>query len=103
GNVSAVIGLDGTYGFKGSAGVLTDSYGYAPEKMRAAFLDLRRGQGEQAADLDLAPVLSFRYADRTLVTLTKMHHSDFTSFAMIAHRFQIPILPIYANTGWNRE
>lgn len=103
GNVSAVIGLDGTYGFRGSATVLTTSYGYAPEKMRAAFLDLRRAQGEQEADLDLAPVISFCYADRTLVALTKMHHSDFTSFAMVAHRFQVPIRPVYANTGWNRE
>lgn len=103
GNVSAVIGLDGTYGFKGSASVLTASYGYAPEKMRTAILDLRRAQGEQQADLDLVPILSFRYADRTLVSLRKMHHSDFTSFAMVADRFQVPIRPKYANTGWNRK
>jgi pimeloyl-ACP methyl ester carboxylesterase len=103
GNVSAVIGLDGTYGFKGSTEVLTGSYRYAPGNMRAAFLDLRRAQGEQEADLDLAPVRSFRYADRTLITMTKMHHSDFTSFAMVARRFEVPILPKYADTGWNGE
>jgi hypothetical protein len=99
GNVSAVVGLDGTYGFKGSTGVLTGSYGYDPGKMRAAFLDLRRAQGQQEADLDLAPVRSFRYADLTLVTMVGMHHSDFTSFPMVAQRFGIPIAPEYANTG----
>jgi pimeloyl-ACP methyl ester carboxylesterase len=103
GNVSAVVGLDGTYGFKGSTGVLTDSWGYDPRNMRAAFLDLRRAQGQQEADLDLAPVRSFRYADLTIVTMVGMHHSDFTSFPMVARRFGIPILPKYANTGWNRD
>ena len=103
GNVSAVIALDGTYGFKGSAGHLTNSYGYGPQKMRCAILDLRRAQGEQEANLDLSPVLSFRYADRRLVTLTGMHHSDFTSFAMIASNFQVPMEPKYVNTGWDRE
>ena len=103
GNVSAVVGLDGTYGFKGSARVLTGSYGYDPENMRSAFLDLRRAQGQQDADLDLASVQSFHHADLTLVTMTGMHHSDFTSFAMVAQRFGVPISPNYANTGWNRD
>ena len=103
GNVSAVVGLDGTYGFKGSTGVLSGSYGYDPGKMRAAFLDLRRAQGQQEADLDLAPVRSFRYADLTLVTMMRMHHSDFTSFPMVAERFGIPIAPKDTNTGWNRD
>ncbi|MGP8235722.1 MAG: alpha/beta fold hydrolase [Limisphaerales bacterium] len=103
GNILAVVGLDGTYVFKGSAEVLTNSYGYAPDRMRAAFLDLRRAQAEQDADLDFGPVLSFRFADRTLVQLKHMHHSDFTSFAMIASKFRVPIQTNYVNTGWNRE
>lgn len=103
GNVSAVVGLDGTYGFKGSTGVLTGSWGYDPRNMRAAFLDLRRAQGQQEADLDLAPVHSFRYADLTVISMMGMHHSDFTSFAMVAQRFGIPVPPKYANTGWNRD
>jgi hypothetical protein len=41
-NVSAVIALDGTYGSEGLSTVLTHSYGYKPEMMRAAFLDLRQ-------------------------------------------------------------
>jgi dienelactone hydrolase len=102
GNISALVGLDGTYGFKGSEEVLTNTYGYSPVRMRAAFLDLRRAQGEQQADLDLEPVMSFRYADRSFVTLRNMHHSDFTSFAMIASRFDVPINSEYATTAWNR-
>jgi hypothetical protein len=102
GNVLAIVGLDGTYGFKGSTDVLTNSCGYSPEKMRAAFLDLRRAQGEQEADLDFESVLSFRYADRSLVTVRKMHHSDFISFAMIASKFDVPIKTNYLNTGWDR-
>lgn len=103
GNVLAVIGLDGTYGFKGSAGVLTGSFGYSPGRMRAAFLDMRRAQGEQQAELDLEPVMSFRHSDRWLVTLARMHHSDFTSFAMVGSKFQVPIQPEYVGTGWDRE
>ena len=71
--------------------------------MRADFLDLRRAQGQQEADLDLSPVRSFHHADLTLVTMVGMHHSDFTSFPMVARRFRIPIAPKYANTGWNRD
>lgn len=33
-NISAVIGLDGTYGFEGLSRVLTQTYGYQPERMR---------------------------------------------------------------------
>lgn len=99
----AVVGLDGTYGFQGSTDVLTNAYGYAPERMRAAFLDLRRAQDEPQTDLNLESVQSFRYADRTLVGLRNMHHSDFTSFAMIASKFDVPIKTNYLNTGWDRE
>jgi pimeloyl-ACP methyl ester carboxylesterase len=104
GNVSAVIGMDGTYGFQGLSSVLTQSYGYSPEKMRASFLDLRRAQGAQGDEpLDFAAVESFRHSDRTFVTIQKMHHSDFTSFAMIGERFHTPITATYPLNGWNRE
>jgi pimeloyl-ACP methyl ester carboxylesterase len=103
-DVSAVIALDGTYGFQGLSSVLTHSYGYAPEKMRASFLDLRRAQGAQGNEpLDLSAVDSFRHADRTLITLAKMHHSDFTSFAMIGAEFHTPLPTSYPLNGWNRE
>jgi pimeloyl-ACP methyl ester carboxylesterase len=103
-DISAVIGLDGTYGFQGLSSVLTQSYGYAPEQMRAAFLDLRRAQGAQGNEpLDLGVVESFRHSDRTLITIEKMHHSDFTSFAMIGAQFHAPLPTSYPLNGWNRE
>ena len=104
-NVSAVVGLDGTYGFAGdSVKVLTDFYGYQPQNMRAAFLDLRKAEGEQETVLDLSAVRAFRYSDRTLVTVRKMHHSDFSSFAMVAQEFHLGNSPGYVDkSGWTRE
>jgi len=103
-NVSAVIGLDGTYGFPGLSAVLTHSYGYAPDKMRSAFLDLRRAQGAQGNEpLDFTVVESFRHSDRTFITIEKMHHSDFTSFAMVGAQFRVPPPTDYPLNGWNRE
>jgi pimeloyl-ACP methyl ester carboxylesterase len=90
-DVSAVIGLDGTYGFEGLSSALTNSYAYEPGKLRAAFLDLRRARGAQGNEpLDLSAVESFRHADRTFITIDKMHHSDFTSLAMIGAYFHTP-------------
>jgi pimeloyl-ACP methyl ester carboxylesterase len=104
GDVSAVVALDGTYGFQGLSTVLTHSYGYAPEKMRAAFLDLRRAQGAQGNEpLDLSVAESFRHSDRTFITIEKMHHRDFTSFAMVGAQFHAPLPTNYPLNGWNRE
>jgi dienelactone hydrolase len=103
-DVSAVIALDGTYGFQGLSTVLTHSYGYAPNKMRAAFLDLRRTQDAQGNEpLDLSVVESFRHSDRTFITIGKMHHGDFTSFAMLGAQFHAPLPTNYPLNGWNRE
>ncbi len=103
-NISAVIGLDGTYGFPGLSTVLTHAGGYAPDKMRSAFLDLRRAQGAQGNDpLDFTVVESFRHSDRTLITMEKIHHSDFTSFATLGAQFHVPLPTDYPLNGWNRE
>lgn len=102
--VTSVIGLDGTYGFEGLSSALTNSYAYDPGKMRAAFLDLRRARGAQGNEpLDLSAVESFRHANRTFITIDKMHHSDFTSFAMIGAYFHSPLPTGYPLNGWNRE
>jgi dienelactone hydrolase len=102
-NVSAVIGLDGAYGFRGNATALTNSHGYDPATIRAALLDLRRAQGAQGnAVLDTSVVESFRYSERISITMERMHHSDFTSFAIIGSQFHAP-LPGSAVNGWNRE
>ncbi len=103
-NVSAVIGLDGTYGFEGLSTVLTHTFGYDPGKMKAAFLDLRRAQGAQGNEpLDLGAVESFRHADRTFITIGKMHHSDFTSFAMVGEYFHTPLPIGYPLNSWTRQ
>lgn len=103
GNISAVIGLDGTYGFRGSTAILDGAYGYGPLKVRAAVLDLRRAAGQQGADLDLTAIDRLRYADRHLITLNHIHHSDFTSFAMVGQIYNTATDPSYAATGWNRD
>lgn len=102
GNVSAVVSLDGTYGFKGTGEILTKAVGYVPLNMRASMLDLRRAEGSQSAKLDLSPILAFAHSDLTLATIPNVHHSDFTSFAVIADRYGIPAEPQYDGTGWNR-
>jgi dienelactone hydrolase len=103
-NVSTVIGLDATYGFEGATKVLTNFYGYKPENMRADFLDLRKAEGEQDTVLDLSAVEAFRYANRDLITVRKMHHSDFTSFAIVAQKFHLGNTPGYVDkSGWTRE
>jgi pimeloyl-ACP methyl ester carboxylesterase len=102
-NVVAAVGLDGTYGFDGSAPLLMKAFGFAPRYFRSPILDLRRAQGEQDAHLDPSAIASLRHAARTLVTLPHAHHSDFTAFAMLAEKFAVPIQPRYANSGWDRR
>lgn len=103
GNVSAVIGLDGTYGFRGSAGLLESAHGYSPLNVRAAVLDARRPQNEQMADIDLSALEAMRYANRTLISVKHVHHSDFTTFAMVGEMYQTAMDPSYSGTGWNRH
>ena len=99
-NISAVIGLDGTYGFTGNEKILTELPDYAPRKMRAAFLDLRRDW----KDLDLSVEHGFHYSDRSFITIKRMHHNNFHSDATIAFEFHLPIGPSEAdNSGWTRE
>jgi hypothetical protein len=101
-NVSVAVGLDATYGFESASKVLTGFYGYEPMKMYATLLDLRRARGEQGNNQDLSAVRAFHYADRYFVTVRKMHHSDFGSFAMVAQQFEFPGGPAEPG-GWTRK
>ena len=92
-NVSAVVGLDGTYGFRGATTVLTGFYGFDLKQMHAALLDLRRTEtkiGPSAFELDLSAVRSLHYAERTYVGLPTMFHADFTEFGVLARTFGFP-------------
>jgi dienelactone hydrolase len=104
-NISAAVGLDGTYGFSGSsAELLTSAVGYAVKSMRASLLDLRRPDGNEGSTLDLRAVRAFRYSDGTFVTVEGMHHSDFTSFATVAWTFGLGNSPDFVeHFGWTRE
>jgi dienelactone hydrolase len=103
-NMSVAVGLDGTYGFKGAADVLTSFYDYDPDRMRAVVLDLRKAAGEQGTELDLSPLAAMRYAERYRVTLIRMHHSDFTTFGSLAPLFGISSSPdpVDLAHGWSR-
>jgi len=80
-NVSAVAGLDGTYGFKGFSDVLTKEASYSADGFRGALLDIRRAQGVGAADLDNSVLEALRFSDRMQVTVPQIQHEDFTSRA----------------------
>ena len=97
-NVAAVIGLDGTYGFTQGSETLTKYYGYAPQDMRSALLDMRRAN----AALDLSGVEAFHYSERYFVTISNVLHGDFTTFVVIARTFHLPP-PSNPPNGWTRE
>ena len=82
-DVSAVVGLDATYGFLGSVETLTRSISYDPRSVRASLLELRRA----GPPLDYAVVDALRYSERHVIELPGMGHGDFTSYSMIAFRF----------------
>ena len=81
GAVSAVVGLDSTYGFKGLDGTATGAVGYSVDQFRAGVLDIRRAEGEGGAVLDTTVLDALRYSERWRVTLPAMQHNDFTSRA----------------------
>jgi pimeloyl-ACP methyl ester carboxylesterase len=99
-DVSAVVGLDGTYGFAGpgDTGTITEHFGYGPEHMRASILDIHRG----GATLDLSTVDRLRYAERTFITMPNVLHGDFTTFVVMARAFHLP-MPPNVSSGVTRE
>jgi alpha-beta hydrolase superfamily lysophospholipase len=98
-DVSAAIGLDGTYGFASSdTGTITQHFGYTPQHMRAAILDIHRG----GTTLDLSAIDRFRYAERSYITMPDVLHGDFTTFVVVARAFQLP-MPQQVSPGVTRE
>ena len=97
-NVSAAIGLDGTYGFTQGSETLTKYYGYAPQNVRFSLLDVRRAN----ATLNLSGVEVFHHSERYFVTLSNVLHGDFTTFVVIARAFHLPP-PSNPPNGWTRE
>ena len=97
GDVTAVVGLDGSYGMHGEGShprppeqFFPD---FAPESVRAALLDLRRANGVQGATLDSTVVSDLYRADRYIVTFRKMYHGDFTEYAPIGLHLSVPLPP----------
>ncbi len=102
-NVSAVVGLDATYGFTPYAPLLTGLPDYGARKMRAAFLDVRRAWKDPKV-LDLSAEHGFLYSDRSFVTIDRMHHRDFEVDGLIGFEFGLPLAPgEIDDTGWSRE
>jgi tetratricopeptide (TPR) repeat protein len=102
-NIGAVIGLDATYGFADATGVLTGFYGFAPQRMTAGFLDLRKAAREQNTRLDLSAEHGFYFSDRTFITVQNIRHSEFTTYALISGALQEPTIPPqFITPGWTR-
>ena len=99
--VRAVVGLDGSYGFTGGSRMFRRFPDYAPDRIRAAILDLRRANGVQSATLDLSVLQDMRLSDRYLVTFNKMFHGDFTEFGTIGLKLSVPLPP--NNDGRTRQ
>jgi pimeloyl-ACP methyl ester carboxylesterase len=98
--VSAVVGLDGTYGFKGMAQTVTSAVGYSPDLFTGSLLDTRRSEGVGGAELDSTVLESLRFAERWQITLPGMQHNDFTSRAETgALAFQGRTLPDVVQRG----
>jgi pimeloyl-ACP methyl ester carboxylesterase len=103
-NVSAVIGLDATYGFADATGVLTGFYGFAPQRVTAALLDLRKAAREQNTRLDLTAEHAFYFSDRTFITVQNIRHSEFTTYALISGAMHEPTIPPqFITPGWTRQ
>jgi pimeloyl-ACP methyl ester carboxylesterase len=92
-NTKAIVGLDGSYGFRGGERIFRRVVGYDPRRVRASILDLRRANGVQGADLDLAALDDAVLADRYLVTFPRMFHGDFTEFGPIGLKLSVPLPP----------
>jgi pimeloyl-ACP methyl ester carboxylesterase len=90
--VTAVIGLDASYGTSGGSKVLVRLPEYAPgRKVGAALLDLRREDGAQGVKLDLTAIDALRWSDIYRVTFAQAFHGDFTEWGSIGLKLSVPM------------
>jgi dienelactone hydrolase len=92
-NIRAVIGLDGSFGFTGRSDRFKRIAGYAPQQIKAAILDMRRGSGVQGATDDSSVLEACTSADRYQVTFRHMFHGDFTEFGPVGLKLAVPLPP----------
>src|SRR5438270_6869172 len=90
--VSAVFGLDASFGMSSGARVFTRLPEYAPKRrIGAALLDLRRSNGSQGVTLDLTAIDALKWADVSRVLFDNAYHGDFTEWGMVAYVLRIPM------------
>jgi dienelactone hydrolase len=90
---SAAVSLDGSFGFTDRSKLFRAYPRYAPDKIRAPILDLRREQGVQEASLDPTVLGAAVNSKRYQVRFKKMFHGDFTEFGTIGLKLPAPLPP----------
>lgn len=91
-DLRAVIGLDGSYGMKSGARVIKRLPGYRRgRKMHADLLDLRRSEGSQGVQLDLAAVDALGWRRLYRKSFAGAYHGDFTEWGMVAFIAGVPM------------
>ncbi len=86
-DVDAVISLDGSDGFRGRIPMLQGMTHYDPLTMMEPRLRMHVGQPE-ATDLTIYDELV--YSERTIVTMPRLGHGDFSVFGMLVERVAAP-------------
>ena len=92
--VTALVGLDASYMGKqpGFFFKYQDAYYYDPARMKAPLLSIYRDDQE----VDTAVVDKLRYSTRTLISVPKVIHADFTSYPILTEHTPAAALDQYA-------
>jgi len=92
--VSAVFGLDASFGMSSGARVFEQLPEYVPHRrIAAALLDLRRSNGSQGVKLDLTAIDALHWSHVSRVMIDNAYHGDFTEWGMVAYVLGIPMPP----------
>jgi dienelactone hydrolase len=92
--VGALVGLDASYMGKqpGFYFKYQDAYYFDPARMKAPLLSLYREDQE----VDTGVVDKLRYSTRTLISIPKVIHADFTSYPVLTEHTPVAALDQYA-------